>query len=76
MQFPKRRVSTPKNTGRWKESENPVTLCSIPFNYFHPQISEINDIFNCVKQVYFSPVTHKKTLLISIRAYNSLRLTK
>jgi hypothetical protein len=27
--FPKRRVSTPKNTGRWKMSQNPVILCAI-----------------------------------------------
>jgi hypothetical protein len=26
IQFPKRRVSTPKNTGRWKKSKNPVIL--------------------------------------------------
>jgi hypothetical protein len=26
IQFPKHRVSTPKNTGRWKKSKNPVIL--------------------------------------------------
>jgi hypothetical protein len=29
MQFPKHRISTPKNTGRWKKSINPVILCAI-----------------------------------------------
>jgi hypothetical protein len=29
IQFPKRRVSTLLNTGRWKKSKNPVTLCVI-----------------------------------------------
>jgi hypothetical protein len=28
IQFPKRRVSNPKNTGRWKKSENSVILCA------------------------------------------------
>jgi hypothetical protein len=29
IQFPKRHVSTPKNTWRWKKSKNPVILCDI-----------------------------------------------
>jgi hypothetical protein len=29
IQFPIRRVSTPKNTGRWKKSKSPVILCAV-----------------------------------------------
>jgi hypothetical protein len=57
FQFLKRRVSTPKNTGRWKKSKNPVILC-IFVMFFKSMKTRLGKVASCWLIQSQMPLSH------------------